>query len=134
LILYYRKIQEIGAILAAEQSDGSVLPLPAPSAKETGNDELEAITTRNAYYSMAHRIKETIISQPSALVLGKLRDYQMAGLQWLVSLYNNKLNGILADESKSMRHNLLASLWKCSRNLTVCTKHTLVYAYTIDDF
>ena len=27
-----------------------------------------------------------------------LRDYQMVGLQWLVSLYNNRLNGILADE------------------------------------
>ena len=27
-----------------------------------------------------------------------LRDYQMVGLQWMVSLYNNKLNGILADE------------------------------------
>ena len=27
-----------------------------------------------------------------------LRDYQLVGLQWLVSLYNNRLNGILADE------------------------------------
>eukprot|EP01113_Clastostelium_recurvatum_P018618 TRINITY_DN2193_c2_g2_i5.p1 TRINITY_DN2193_c2_g2~~TRINITY_DN2193_c2_g2_i5.p1 ORF type:complete len:1016 (+),score=384.23 TRINITY_DN2193_c2_g2_i5:316-3363(+) len=32
------------------------------------------------------------------LVGGQLKEYQMAGLQWLVSLYNNKLNGILADE------------------------------------
>merc|ERR1719382_1190047 len=29
---------------------------------------------------------------------GKLRPYQIAGLQWMVSLYNNNLNGILADE------------------------------------
>jgi SNF2 family DNA or RNA helicase len=28
----------------------------------------------------------------------QLREYQMVGLQWMVSLYNNKLNGILADE------------------------------------
>ncbi len=28
----------------------------------------------------------------------KLREYQMVGLQWMVSLYNNHLNGILADE------------------------------------
>jgi SNF2 family DNA or RNA helicase len=27
-----------------------------------------------------------------------LREYQMVGLQWMVSLYNNHLNGILADE------------------------------------
>jgi ATP-dependent helicase STH1/SNF2 len=29
---------------------------------------------------------------------GTLREYQMVGLQWMISLYNNKLNGILADE------------------------------------
>jgi len=29
---------------------------------------------------------------------GKLKSYQMAGLEWLISLYNNNLNGILADE------------------------------------
>jgi SNF2 family DNA or RNA helicase len=27
-----------------------------------------------------------------------LKEYQLSGLQWMVSLYNNKLNGILADE------------------------------------
>lgn len=29
---------------------------------------------------------------------GKLRDYQIQGLNWLISLYENKLSGILADE------------------------------------
>ena len=28
----------------------------------------------------------------------QLREYQMVGLQWMVSLFNNRLNGILADE------------------------------------
>jgi hypothetical protein len=32
------------------------------------------------------------------LVGGDLKEYQLAGLQWMISLYNNKLNGILADE------------------------------------
>jgi ATP-dependent helicase STH1/SNF2 len=32
------------------------------------------------------------------MVGGKLKDYQLKGLQWMVSLYNNNLNGILADE------------------------------------
>jgi len=32
------------------------------------------------------------------IVGGKLKQYQLVGVQWLVSLYNNKLNGILADE------------------------------------
>ena len=32
------------------------------------------------------------------LVGGRLKEYQLAGLTWLVSLHNNRLNGILADE------------------------------------
>ena len=32
------------------------------------------------------------------LLRGKLRDYQHIGLDWLVSLDNQNLNGILADE------------------------------------
>ncbi|KAI8983220.1 SNF2 family N-terminal domain-containing protein [Trametes punicea] len=50
------------------------------------------------YYAVAHRIKEKITQQPSILVGGTLKEYQLKGLQWMVSLYNNKLNGILADE------------------------------------
>jgi ATP-dependent helicase STH1/SNF2 len=49
------------------------------------------------YYQLAHAINEQVV-QPDILVGGQLRDYQMAGLTWLVSLYNNKLNGVLADE------------------------------------
>jgi hypothetical protein len=29
---------------------------------------------------------------------GKMRDYQLAGLNWLIRLYENGINGILADE------------------------------------
>ncbi|KAJ8520347.1 hypothetical protein ONZ45_g2821 [Pleurotus djamor] len=50
------------------------------------------------YYSVAHRISEKIVKQPTILVGGTLKDYQLKGLQWMVSLYNNRLNGILADE------------------------------------
>lgn len=50
------------------------------------------------YYSVAHRITERIAVQPTILVGGTLKEYQIKGLQWMVSLYNNRLNGILADE------------------------------------
>lgn len=50
------------------------------------------------YYQVAHRVKEEITAQPTILVGGTLKEYQLKGLQWMVSLYNNKLNGILADE------------------------------------
>ncbi|XP_078440360.1 transcription regulatory protein SNF2 isoform X2 [Wolffia australiana] len=50
------------------------------------------------YYSLAHAVNERVFRQPSNLRAGTLRDYQLVGLQWMLSLYNNKLNGILADE------------------------------------
>lgn len=50
------------------------------------------------YYDTAHAIKEPVYEQPSILVGGTLKEYQLKGLQWMVSLYNNRLNGILADE------------------------------------
>ena len=50
------------------------------------------------YYQVAHRIKEEVKAQPNLLVGGTLKEYQIKGLQWMISLYNNNLNGILADE------------------------------------
>ena len=50
------------------------------------------------YYAVAHRIKEDVVEQPKILLGGTLKEYQMKGLQWMISLYNNNLNGILADE------------------------------------
>jgi SNF2 family DNA or RNA helicase len=32
------------------------------------------------------------------LLHGTLREYQIIGLDWLVTLHNKRLNGILADE------------------------------------
>lgn len=61
---------------------------------EEGNSDVKKID----YYAVAHRIKEEITKQPSILVGGTLKEYQIKGLQWMISLYNNNLNGILADE------------------------------------
>lgn len=54
--------------------------------------------SNNIYYNLTHTVKEEIKKQPSILEGGELKNYQLVGLQWLVSLYNNSLNGILADE------------------------------------
>ncbi|ORX58680.1 hypothetical protein DM01DRAFT_1361823 [Hesseltinella vesiculosa] len=63
------------------------------------DDENSAVDpdTKLDYFKVTHRVKEEV-QQPSILVGGKLKDYQIKGLQWMVSLYNNHLNGILADE------------------------------------
>lgn len=44
-----------------------------------------------------HRLQ----AQPSVITGGKMRDYQMQGLNWLIHLYDNGINGILADEMVS---------------------------------
>ena len=64
------------------------------SDMDVDDDEREKID----YYEVAHRIKEDVRVQPSILVGGTLKEYQLKGLQWMVSLFNNHLNGILADE------------------------------------
>ncbi|KAI9007483.1 SNF2 family N-terminal domain-containing protein [Phycomyces nitens] len=71
------------------QSD-HMIPMPEP-------EETDENAAKVDYFQVTHRIKEEVC-QPSILVGGKLKDYQIKGLQWMVSLYNNHLNGILADE------------------------------------
>ncbi|KAK7049392.1 putative ATPase [Paramarasmius palmivorus] len=39
-----------------------------------------------------------IVKQPSLITGAKLKDYQLEGLQWMVSLHLNGISGILADE------------------------------------
>ncbi|KAM7485571.1 hypothetical protein LguiA_001580 [Lonicera macranthoides] len=62
---------------------------------ESSRDLLEA---QRQYYSIVHSIQEKVTEQPSMLQGGELSTYQLEGLQWLLSLFNNNLNGILADE------------------------------------
>jgi len=53
------------------------------------------------FIKMAHSVTENVTQQPKLLHPpsgASMRDYQIVGLQWMVSLYNNHLNGILADE------------------------------------
>lgn len=79
--------QEIGAVVDETM-------FGAQKQEDEGDDK----GGKTDYYSVAHRITERITEQPSILVGGKLKEYQIKGLQWMVSLYNNRLNGILADE------------------------------------
>lgn len=95
-------IDQISGLLK-DQHDGKVnsseLTSDSSSGVELfGGSRLPAVEQENSnYYKTAHVYKEDV-KQPSILVGGKLKEYQLSGLQWLVSLYNNKLNGILADE------------------------------------
>ncbi|GMM50615.1 hypothetical protein DASB73_015730 [Starmerella bacillaris] len=82
-----------------EQVDSEAAKIEDNSTTSVPNDaNAEDIREKVDYYEVAHRIKESVTQQPSILVGGTLKEYQLKGLQWMVSLYNNKLNGILADE------------------------------------
>lgn len=64
-------------------------------------DNLGGADAQQRYYNLAHSSTEEINEQPRLLCPpkgAKLREYQIVGLQWMISLYNNHLNGILADE------------------------------------
>merc|ERR1719447_2138645 len=66
---------------------------------QKGDDEYKkGIKGEANYYQMAHTISEEVHEQASIMVHGKLKEYQVKGLEWMVSLHNNNLNGILADE------------------------------------
>jgi SNF2 family DNA or RNA helicase len=46
-----------------------------------------------------------LLHQPSILKGGKLRDYQLEGLNWLARLYSSGISGVLADEVMRMNTN-----------------------------
>ncbi|XP_037871728.1 ATP-dependent helicase brm [Bombyx mori] len=66
--------------------------------KKAKVEDDEYKTEEQTYYSIAHTVHESVTEQASILVNGNLKEYQIKGLEWLVSLFNNNLNGILADE------------------------------------
>ena len=43
-------------------------------------------------------------------IQGKMRDYQLAGLNWLIRLYENGINGILADEMVYMESSCIFNI------------------------
>jgi hypothetical protein len=86
------------------------------------SDDVQDDKGKVDYYAVAHRLSEKVSRQPSILVGGQLKDYQLKGLQWMVSLYNNKLNGILADEMVSKI--TLASLCPFSHSVGSWQNHS----------
>jgi SWI/SNF-related matrix-associated actin-dependent regulator of chromatin subfamily A member 5 len=52
--------------------------------------EEEELANSNSYTHLSE--------QPSIMIGGQLKFYQMVGLNWLVSLYEGGINGILADD------------------------------------
>lgn len=61
--------------------------------------QADSENTANGAGAEGQSVKPTMSARQPALVTGGvLRDYQLAGVEWLISLWENGLNGILADE------------------------------------
>lgn len=60
-------------------------------------------------------------------IQGKMRDYQLAGLNWLIRLYENGINGILADEMVCFV--LQAVMFSCTSNIISMLKCGCSFLY-----
>jgi ATP-dependent helicase STH1/SNF2 len=91
-------IATINRMIQEQRQQSNPTYAPPPSiANATAAATAINTTAASSYMSSTHRVAETV-SQPMMLQGGDLKEYQLSGVQWLVSLYNNNLNGILADE------------------------------------
>lgn len=88
--------------LPFEQEEGPASEAMFGARRQDGEEEgAERKEGKVDYYAVSHRIQEKVTEQSTLLTGGTLKDYQIKGLQWMISLYNNRLNGILADEMVS---------------------------------
>eukprot|EP01053_Blabericola_migrator_P013230 Blabericola_migrator_1__13229@NODE_918_length_6062_cov_180_926939_g639_i0_p1_GENE_NODE_918_length_6062_cov_180_926939_g639_i0NODE_918_length_6062_cov_180_926939_g639_i0_p1_ORF_typecomplete_len1271_score287_17SNF2_N/PF00176_23/1e77HDA23/PF11496_8/3_2e23Helicase_C/PF00271_31/1_3e04Helicase_C/PF00271_31/7_5e20ResIII/PF04851_15/7_8e03ResIII/PF04851_15/4_6e14ERCC3_RAD25_C/PF16203_5/8_3e02ERCC3_RAD25_C/PF16203_5/2e05DEAD/PF00270_29/3_9e03DEAD/PF00270_29/0_00015PaREP1/PF05942_11/0_33PaREP1/PF05942_11/1 len=101
-----RLLQDIGAKMSLETStyekarqkeQERAAEAEATAATEPTESTEEPVKEKAQYYTLSHRIRERVV-QPESIQGGKLMPYQLAGLDFLVSLYNNNISGILADE------------------------------------
>eukprot|EP00878_Enallax_costatus_P041488 GHUV01048280.1.p1 GENE.GHUV01048280.1~~GHUV01048280.1.p1 ORF type:complete len:726 (+),score=243.32 GHUV01048280.1:273-2450(+) len=75
-----------------------------PANKKAKTDMAGAVAKGEAAAAAAAAVSDaagSLMARQRALIpliQGELRDYQLAGVTWLISLYQNGLNGILADQ------------------------------------
>ena len=62
--------------------------------KTEQEEDEELLAEANQASSSGFRFEES----PPYIENGEMRDYQVRGLNWMISLYENGINGILADE------------------------------------
>ena len=101
-------------------SGGAVEPTVVPAKRKRGSTTKDAIKEEEEEHVELDKTikpddeaeaKKPYHGEQPALVTGAtLKSYQLAGVQWMVSLYENGLNGILADEMGLGKVRLVSSL------------------------
>jgi len=98
------KQTELFSHFMGKTSSSPVKKAKKKTGKETKGDSRHRMTEQEEdeeLLSDLNQAKKNIISfdeSPSYIKSGKMRDYQVRGLNWMISLYENGINGILADE------------------------------------
>jgi SNF2 family DNA or RNA helicase len=87
---------EVSCILDKEK--GADLQKPVVKEEKTNGEEKPEPKEEEGKEDEGDDSGEYTFAQPTLITGAKLRDYQLAGVQWMISLYENGLNGILADE------------------------------------
>jgi ATP-dependent DNA helicase len=89
----------------SHNSSGKKISAPSSTRKSKkrslidADDNKESVdTNKNQPGSADKENRKSKFQQPANLIGGQLMPYQLEGLQWLLSLWENGLNGILADE------------------------------------
>uniref|UniRef100_A0A2K5QXA4 Snf2 related CREBBP activator protein n=2 Tax=Cebus imitator TaxID=2715852 RepID=A0A2K5QXA4_CEBIM len=84
----------------SEADAGSGPPTPGPTTTLGPKKEITDIAAAaESLQPKGYTLATTQVKTPIPLLLrGQLREYQHIGLDWLVTMYEKKLNGILADE------------------------------------
>jgi ATP-dependent DNA helicase len=80
------------------------------STKRRRNSAVSSPSTSTESLASLDNGPSTLFRQPVNLVGGMLMPHQLEGLQWLLSLWENGLNGILADEVTAVKTILLLCL------------------------
>ena len=97
------------SVNGTDSKNGHQRPEPENGLKKSSNqnESQEMNSALDGFTQMAEQLQpkgytyqstEVKIEVPALLKNTKLREYQHIGLQWLVTMYEKKLNGILADE------------------------------------
>ena len=100
----------------------------SPSLRRASSPPAPALSSSSSSSSHSAATSASAIAQPRLIVGTTLRSYQLSGLQWLVSLYDAQLNGILADVSASLINQVQQPIYGAS---SVFTRNMQNHVYLI---
>lgn len=104
-------------------------PQKKNSAKKMKKNESESTESDPEIPKGCYRNKMGFIvpdKQPALLCGGVMRDYQLDGFEWLVTLFKNAVNGILADEMGLGKTIQIISLIAHLREKGICGPHLII--------